>query len=126
MNNEPKAAIDADGFASLVEMIGEDAPEIVVEILDTYGEESAQLLESVAEFASAGRLEDMLRPVHSLKSSSASMGALRLSQLCADLEEHLRGFGPGVDVDEYAMMIQVEYARVQSELAILRTKYAAR
>ena len=123
MNREP--AIDADGFASLVEMIGPDSPEVVVEILDTYSEESTHLLESIVDCAAAGDVEEMLRPVHSLKSSSASVGALCLSAICAELEQHLRGFGPEVNVNRHVTRMGEEYTRAEAELATLRSEYAS-
>ena len=124
MSGDPMPAIDADGFALLVEMIGLDMPEIVVEILDTYCEEAAHLVESIVDAAATGNLEEMLRPVHSLKSSSASVGALRLSAICAELEQHLRGFGPEVNVDQHVRQIAEEYARARAELETLRGEYA--
>jgi HPt (histidine-containing phosphotransfer) domain-containing protein len=126
MDREPTPAIDSDGFASLVEMVGPDMPEAVAEILDTYYEEAAHLLESIVGSSAIGDLEEMLRPVHSLKSSSASVGALRLSAICAELEQHLRGFRPKVDVAEHVRQIAGEYARVRVELEALRDEYASK
>lgn len=108
--------ISADEFASLVEMIGGDAPEVVVDLLDTYLEESAGLIETVASAYAAGDLATMLRPAHSLKSSSASVGAMRLSRLCADLENHLRGHLPDLDVAAQVAAVQAEFALVQVAL----------
>ena len=64
-------AIDAKEFDSLVEMIGSDMPEVVVDIIDTYQEESDSLLETIRYAAQREDEDTMLRPVHSLKSSSA-------------------------------------------------------
>ena len=126
MNQQPVSAIDADGFASLVEMIGPDMPEVVADILDTYREEANKLIQNIERSAVTANLDEMLLPVHSLKSSSASLGALILSSLCAELEQYLRGFGPVLDVDGYVKQIVAEYSRAQSELEILRDEYASK
>jgi HPt (histidine-containing phosphotransfer) domain-containing protein len=53
---------------------------------------SLQRLSSQLQMAREQRdLTAMRHVVHTLKSSSASMGALRLAQLCADVETRLRG-----------------------------------
>jgi HPt (histidine-containing phosphotransfer) domain-containing protein len=59
-----------------------------------------------------------------LKSSSASIGAMRLSRLCADLESHLRGSLPGLDVHGQVQQIEYEFERVQSALADEKAKLA--
>ncbi len=56
-------------------------------ILDAYVEESESIIN---EFKLAGEqndIETMIRAVHSLKSSSASLGAQQISELSAKLEE---------------------------------------
>jgi HPt (histidine-containing phosphotransfer) domain-containing protein len=126
MDREPTPAVDAGAFASFVEMVGQDMPKVVVDILDTYCEEAAHLLGSIVGFSATGNLEEMVRPVHSLKSSSASVGALRLSAMCAELEQHLRGFGPEVDVGQHVRQIDAEHARVRVELDALRDEYASK
>lgn len=110
--------ISAQEFASLIEMIGEDAPEVVVDLLDTYLDESVTLVSIMAEANAVGDKAIMLRPAHSLKSSSASVGAIRLSRLCADLESHLRGSGPPLNVAAQVSAIQEEFALVQVALEV--------
>ncbi len=117
-------AIDPVGFAGLVEMIGPDMPEVVVDIVDTYREESTELLEVVASAAATQDEAVMLRPVHSLKSSSASVGALVLAGMCADLEQYLRGIGSRRDIAKELAAIQAEFQRVDAELGVLRDELA--
>ncbi len=118
MDKGAKPAIDAGGFASLVEMIGPELPEMVAEIIETYLEEADELLALMDSSVESGNMDEMLLPVHSMKSSSASLGALTLSSICAELEQFLRGFGPDLDVGEYAAQIHVEYERAKEELTI--------
>jgi HPt (histidine-containing phosphotransfer) domain-containing protein len=115
-------AISAEEFQALVEMVGPDAPDVLVDLLDTYLVESSGLVNAIREGASSGDLASALRPAHSLKSSSTSIGALRLSKLCADLESHLRGNLPGLDVNGQVRMIENEFVRVQSALDVEKAK----
>jgi HPt (histidine-containing phosphotransfer) domain-containing protein len=117
-------AISEEEFQSLVEMVGPEAPEVLVDLLDTYLEESAGLVESIRDAIAICDLGSALRPAHSLKSSSASIGAMPLSKLCADLEAHLRGSLPGVDVPAQVQRIDTEFLRVRGELVRLREQFA--
>jgi HPt (histidine-containing phosphotransfer) domain-containing protein len=115
-------AISQTEFQSLVEMVGPDMPEVLLDLLNTYLEESAGLVGAIQNGFERGDLSSILRPAHSLKSSSASIGAVRLSRLCADLESHLRGSLPGLDVPKQVLLIASEFVRVQRGLAIEKAK----
>ncbi len=122
-NNPP--AISASEFQALVEMVGADMPDVLVDLLETYLEESAGLVDAISEGQRQGDLPSILRPAHSLKSSSASIGAIRLSKLCTDLEAHLRNSLPGLDVPQQVAWIENEFARVQTELNVEKTKFGS-
>jgi HPt (histidine-containing phosphotransfer) domain-containing protein len=81
--------IDAATFANLVEMTGGDLA-FVDELVDTYLEEGDRLVEDLIVAATAGEIEAMVRPAHSMKSSSLNVGALELGELCRALEENAR------------------------------------
>jgi HPt (histidine-containing phosphotransfer) domain-containing protein len=110
------APISEAEYQALVEMVGPDSPEVMVDLIDTYLDESLGLVRTIQEGASSGNLNSMLRPAHSLKSSSASIGAMRLSKYCADLEAHLRGSLPNLDVGGQVLLIDNEFGRVQASL----------
>jgi HPt (histidine-containing phosphotransfer) domain-containing protein len=118
-------AISEAEFRALVEMVGTEMPEVLVDLLDTYIEESSGLVSAIQEGIQSGDLDQVLRPAHSLKSSSASIGAMRLSKLSADLETHLRGSLPGLDVIAQGQQIVAEFVRVQSALAVEKAKLGA-
>jgi HPt (histidine-containing phosphotransfer) domain-containing protein len=115
-------AISEPEFRALVEMVGPDAPEVLADLIDTYLDESAGLVRTIVEGAQKEDLASILRPAHSLKSSSASIGAMRLSRLCADLEAHLRGSLPGLDVPRQIEQIEGEFGRVRSALEAEKVK----
>ncbi len=121
-NNKPDAApsgssslppaISQEEFQSVVEMIGPDEPDLMVELIDTYLEESRILVETLLQPQREDNQEARLRAAHSLKSSSASLGALHLSRLCADLEAYLRGRIGELDEERQVQQIVAERERV--------------
>jgi HPt (histidine-containing phosphotransfer) domain-containing protein len=81
--------IDDATFANLLEMTGGDQS-FVDELVDTYIEEGDRLVEELIVAATAGNIEAMIRPAHSMKSSSLNIGALELGELCRALEVNAR------------------------------------
>ncbi len=55
-------------------------------LVQTFLAHSPELMDSLQKASLAGDVDAMVAPAHSLKSSSANMGAMRLSALARDLE----------------------------------------
>ena len=72
-------ALDPDGQANLVSRV-----------LTTYQTSLAKLVEQLRVAHAEQAWDQVSRVAHTLKSSSASIGALALSALCADIERLLR------------------------------------
>ena len=72
-------ALDPDGKAQLVKRV-----------LATYQASLAKLVAQLQVARTDGAWDQVSRVAHTLKSSSASIGALALSSLCADIERLLR------------------------------------
>ena len=106
--------IDAPTFANLVEMTGGDVA-FVDELVDTYLEEGDRLVEDLVVAAAAGDIEAMVRPAHSMKSSSLNVGALELGALCRGLEEDARG-GAVDDPVGRANAIKLGFAEARAAL----------
>jgi HPt (histidine-containing phosphotransfer) domain-containing protein len=77
--------IDAATMANLLEITGGDQG-FVDELVDTYIAEGARIVGELVAAAEAGSVADLVRPAHSLKSSSLNVGALALGELCRQLE----------------------------------------
>jgi HPt (histidine-containing phosphotransfer) domain-containing protein len=75
-------AIDPRALTQLLDMAGGDRS-FVVEIIDDYLADSAALLATLREASG----DDLRRAAHSLKSTSASLGAGRLAALSAQIEQ---------------------------------------
>jgi len=74
----------------------------VARVLATYTRSLERLLEQLRQSREASDLQAQRHVAHTLKSSSASVGALKLSALCADIESRLRdgateGIGDALD-----------------------------
>jgi two-component system sensor histidine kinase/response regulator len=63
---------------------GDDA--FVADLAATYVAEGTQQMAEIEAAAAAMDTEAIVRPAHSLKSSSASLGAARMSQLAREIE----------------------------------------
>lgn len=86
-NPEPEAAIDGAVLASLRELGGTEEPGLFIELLDLFLEDARGQLENLRRASAQGDLALLERTAHTLKSSSASVGARRLSRLCSELEQ---------------------------------------
>lgn len=83
-------AIDRAAFERLVEMTGGEL-DFVDELVDTYLEDGEQQIALLRDAAAGGAgAEALVRPAHSLKSSSINVGALPLGELCRTLEAAAR------------------------------------
>ena len=106
--------IDPATFAGLLEMTGGDM-EFVDELVDTYiadGESQVAALQVAVADAS---VDGLIRPAHSLKSSSLNVGALALGELARGLEEAARAGGVP-DAGDRVEAIAVAFADARSAL----------
>jgi len=115
-------AIDPAAFARLVEMTGGEL-DFVDELVDTYLEDGAAQLAALRAAAAAGDIEGLLRPAHSLKSSSLNVGALGLSELGRQLEEAART-GAVADAADRVAAISFGFEGVRTALLDERARRA--
>jgi signal transduction histidine kinase/CheY-like chemotaxis protein/HPt (histidine-containing phosphotransfer) domain-containing protein len=83
--NEPTLDATVLGRLRELEQAG-GAPNLLFRVVGTYLESSSELLETIRSAVAGGDAAALARAAHTLKSSSAQVGALRLSALCRDLE----------------------------------------
>jgi HPt (histidine-containing phosphotransfer) domain-containing protein len=83
INMEEQAIIDMPTYNQLKDLMGAD---FVVELIDTYNIETGELIEQLGQALTSGEAASFGRYAHSIKSSSASLGALELSQQARELE----------------------------------------
>jgi HPt (histidine-containing phosphotransfer) domain-containing protein len=63
---------------------------LVIELIDLFRSETPGRVRAVHDAWQRGDTGAMLREAHALKSSTAQMGALRMSELCRQIERHGR------------------------------------
>ncbi len=110
--------IDRAAFQRLREITGDDDA-FLAELIDTYLDDGTQ---QVVDLLDAARGEDvpaMLRPAHSLKSASDSIGAMALAELCRILETEVRG-GAVVDPVARSLAVATAFDAASTELLTLR------
>ena len=79
----PNAVIDLTTFETLKESMG---PDFIVELVDTYAEETPKLLGELKNAFTIQNFEGFRRAAHSIKSTSNSFGALKLGEMARELE----------------------------------------
>lgn len=110
--------LDLGGIERLLEITGGDAA-FVDELIDTYIEDAAAQIEALRAAAKAGDVAGLVRPAHSLKSSSDNVGAAALTSLCRSLEAEARG-GAVVDPAERVAVIATTFQATRTELLAAR------
>ena len=89
--------IDQAVLDELRQSVGGDEG-FVVELAAAYLAEGEGHIQEVADALARGDVDGMVRPAHTLKSSSAALGAARLSQICKEIEHAAReGRTDGLD-----------------------------
>ena len=113
--------LDRDAFAALEDLAGDDDPELIAELVEIYLEDSQIRMDEVSSGAAGSEGERIGRAAHALKSSSANIGAVAFSRVCANLEKHVRS-DDAVDPGELETLVQQAlsmYAEVRDALGSL-------
>ncbi len=111
---DDRPVVDQAAIDRLLEMTGGD-PEFLRELIVTYQEDAVAQLSAMRDATARGDAEALVRPAHSLKSNSASMGADRLADLCRALEADARA-GRLDGAAERVAEASAEFERVRAAL----------
>jgi len=111
-------AVDPATFERLLDMAGGDRA-FVDELVDTYLDDGAAQVEALRGAAAAGDAAAIVRPAHTLKSSSATVGALALADLCRQLEADGRA-GAVPDAAERTAAVAEAFGAARAVLLALR------
>ena len=110
------AKLDPQTLDTIRTVGGADNPGFLAKLIRLYLENSGTLLGAMRQALEAGTVEELRRAAHSLKSSSAHLGALALSDLCRELEKDSVS-GMPVDASARVTSIETEFAAVSQALA---------
>jgi HPt (histidine-containing phosphotransfer) domain-containing protein len=108
-------ALDATLLSKLMDDLGGESA-VMVELVETFLGEGPRIVAAMRESLDKADRRTLNRSAHSLKSTAATFGAMRLSQLCRSLEaETENGIPPGTGAR--VSEVEAEWAAVQRELA---------
>jgi signal transduction histidine kinase/CheY-like chemotaxis protein/HPt (histidine-containing phosphotransfer) domain-containing protein len=111
---EQKAASDSEPsldhaqMEAMREALGEDFDDLIT----TYVEGVEEMLRVIPQAWETSDLKELERQVHSIKSSSASVGAMALSKLARTMEDQARS-NELVEVAEQVQEMELEFQRVR-------------
>jgi PAS domain S-box-containing protein len=113
------STLDRAVLDGILDMERRGAPRLLARLIDTYIDSAARLVAGVEVALAANDAAGLRQAAHTLKSSSASLGARELARLCADLENLAR-----VEQLDLAMarwpQVHTEYERAVRALRRLR------
>lgn len=116
-------AIDRTVLAQLGQLDPDGTQQIVTRLLRIYSLSLAASIEELALAKAAGDWTVVRRIAHTLKSSSAAVGALEMARQCRQLEADLSGGCAGPAVLPSLEALRRESVHIQAELAaILQTR----
>ncbi len=114
-NAHTDTAIDFSALESICEMAGEEASLLVEEMIASYLDDTEARLQAIAQAITQADAETINQAAHSMKSSSANLGAVNLAQLCEELEQ----LGRAKTIDNIATLVsraESEFQQVKQEL----------
>jgi HPt (histidine-containing phosphotransfer) domain-containing protein len=95
----PASVLDPVALSRLAELDPGGANRLLERVLQAFLTSLTRLRPQLAGGRASGDRAAVRLVTHTLKSSSASIGAMRLSQLCAEIETAIR-LDPAADLDE--------------------------
>lgn len=115
-------SIEYDILRALEDDVADHDPEIMLELIDIFLQDSAEHLVGIGHAIADGDYRKIEISAHSLKSSSATFGALVLSNFCMRLEKCARTSQNECIVEMLAEARQ-EFAFVEAILRLQRVKW---
>jgi HPt (histidine-containing phosphotransfer) domain-containing protein len=109
--------IDDAAFAQALDLVGGDA-EFLAELVATYRTDGADRIAEMRTALAGGAAPELQRAAHTLKSSSATLGALALADACRAVEHAARDGA----LDGLAAPIDAIAAAFDAAVAALETR----
>ncbi len=108
-------SLPAININTLTALVGDD-PEIIKDFLQDFHSSLTILTDAIKAEFDAGDIKILGLKAHTLKSSARSMGALRLGDICNDIESTSKSSNTITDFNEYLQAFNLEVATVNSAL----------
>ena len=118
------SVIDYNVLSELVVMLGNDL-EFASGLIRDFLEDGAELMHNIRSAQEEGDASELERAAHTLKSSSATFGALSTSEICKEIEEHGHRGELGSDTRKKIEVLETNLKAVSSELEAYIERQAA-
>ncbi|MBE9042692.1 response regulator, partial [Oscillatoriales cyanobacterium LEGE 11467] len=118
----PDDIIDREALKALQSLIGEEDVETLIEVLDSYCQESPQLIQNIEDAIEKRDRMALQMAAHTLKSTSATLGAQEMAALCDKLESVSRNDSIDGALD-FLPHIVAQYSTTQTALQAIRSEY---
>lgn len=118
MSHQDQPVIDEQALATLKAALGDDA--VVRQLIALYIQDSPAQITSGKTALAAGDGVTLARAAHSLKSTSASIGAMRVLAIAKDLEAQAKGG----DLVQSATLLRALETELNNATAVLQQKLA--
>ncbi len=109
------SVLDMHIFDSLRRMAGAKAEQVIANLINNYLEDAPQYLQRMEDALAMADPQKLRQAVHSLRSSSANLGAVALAQQCKEVENIARS-DTTKGVAEKLVVIKEEYKKVEEAL----------
>ena len=113
--SELPAVFDPDPLEQLREISGDQGNATVAAIVEVYQQQLTELSSVLRDSVAAKNLDTVFKTAHTFKSSSANVGAMRLSLYCAELEAAARA-GQTEPIDPLLKLILGQETQVKKAL----------
>ena len=114
MSTDDTTTLDTSVLAALYDSVGGDDA-FVADLVETYLSDGAGQFAAIDEAVRSSEAEALVRPAHTLKSSSRTLGANRLGELSRQIEMLGRS-GSTTGAGEFAAEARTEWAEVEAAL----------
>ncbi len=108
-----RPVFDDDTLPMLESLLGEDFPDVLETFLDDAPKRLAALEAALAE----GDLPGMERAAHTLKGAASNLGAVELTECCAELVRDCRA-GSADQAEAQVAAIRAALARAEADLRV--------
>lgn len=112
---DERPAVDPSVLEEFKELMGDDAQEMVTDLVDLYISNSPMLIEQMRRQIAARRFPELQRAAHTLKGNSNQLGAAPLGEICFAMEK-LAKSGSVEGAEAILAQIETEFQKVQKEL----------
>lgn len=109
---------DASIFDKYQKLQKPNKPNIIAEIINSFLKAAPSMLQSIRHAVQNQDAESLWKAAHTMKSGNSTVGALRMAEICLDLERLGRG-GSSTGSDDLLSLLEKEFLYVKKQLQII-------